>query len=108
MGVEEVSLTDRRRASNSRTDGGDCDCNSHSVTLSFHHHGRYAALAVSRSNGMLEFLGGSPVPLADIKNIRTFLSQKHPSKENELGIRPDILDNFVRRSVGRPPSVYRQ
>ena len=59
----------------------------------------YAVLAVSRSNGMLEFLSDSPMPLSAMKDIRKFLAEKHPSKETDVGIRPDILDTFVRRYV---------
>ena len=56
-------------------------------------------LAVSRSNGMLEFLSDNPKPLSTIKDMRRFLADRHPSKETEVGIRPDILDTFVRRCV---------
>jgi phosphatidylinositol 3-kinase len=67
----------------------------------------YCVLATSRWNGLVEFVDDS-MPLRHVKDIRAFLRAQRPSSapSADLGIEPEVLDNFVKSCAGYAVITY--
>ena len=44
--------------------------------------------------------------LSGVKSIRAFLKEKHPDSSSDLGIRPEVLDTYVRSCAGYAVITY--
>ena len=44
--------------------------------------------------------------LSGVKSIRAFLKEKHPDSSSDLGIKPEVLDTYVRSCAGYAVITY--
>ena len=44
--------------------------------------------------------------LSGVKSIRAFLKEKHPDSSSDLGIKPEVLDTYVRSCAGYVVFTY--
>jgi len=54
---------------------------------------------------MLEMVPNSQ-DLSGVKSIRAFLKEKHPDSSSDLGIKPEVLDTYVRSCAGYAVITY--
>lgn len=59
----------------------------------------------SSSQGMLEMVPNSE-DLSGVKSIRAFLKEKHPDSSSDLGIKPEVLDTYVKSCAGYAVITY--
>lgn len=62
-------------------------------------------LAISSSQGMLEMVQNSKA-LSGVKSIRQFLKDNHPDSSNDLGVKREVMDTYVKSCAGYAVITY--